>query len=121
MPHEGPIPYGETVSLSNWDIFWYTRGFPSVDTERARRHLSKLLTYPMTVAGALHEYSGLTTRNQRVTPEGLRSLAGKVERHCIEPISLTAQQLCARLFMSRWEHQNHMDLHRIVLHFDYLY
>ncbi|KAG8759036.1 translational activator for mitochondrial COX1 [Serendipita sp. 396] len=70
----GPIPYGETVSLSNWDIFWYTRGFLSIDTERARRHLSKLLTYPMTIAGVLHEYSNLTTRNQRVTPEGLRSL-----------------------------------------------
>ncbi|KIM30899.1 hypothetical protein M408DRAFT_65567 [Serendipita vermifera MAFF 305830] len=70
----GPIPYGETVSLANWDIFWYTRGFPSIDTERAGRHLSKLLTYPMTIAGVLHEYSSLNTRNQRVTPEGLRSL-----------------------------------------------
>ncbi|CAG7846628.1 Protein MSS51, mitochondrial AltName: Full=Mitochondrial splicing suppressor protein 51; Flags: Precursor [Serendipita indica DSM 11827] len=70
----GPIPYGEVVSLSNWDIFYYTRGFPSVDTDRAGRHLSKLLTYPMTIAGVLHEYSSLTTRNQRLTPEGLRSL-----------------------------------------------
>lgn len=79
LPYLGPIPYGETVSLSNWDVFWYTRGFPSVDTERTRRHLSKLLTYPITAAGVLHEYSSLTTRNQRITPEGLRSLAGESE------------------------------------------
>jgi hypothetical protein len=77
----GPIPYGETVSLANWDIFWYTRGFPSIDTERAGRHLSKLLTYPMSIAGVLHEYSSLTTRNQRITPEGLRSLVGS--RTCL--------------------------------------
>ncbi|KAH8116929.1 zinc-finger of mitochondrial splicing suppressor 51-domain-containing protein [Phellopilus nigrolimitatus] len=71
----GPLDYDETVSFSNWDIFWYTRGFPSMDTERMRRHASKLLTYPMTIASVLHQNSGLTLSNQRVTPEGIRSLA----------------------------------------------
>jgi hypothetical protein len=49
-----------------------------MDTERARRHASKLLTYPITVASVLHQYSGLTLSNQRLTPEGSRSLAGTV-------------------------------------------
>ncbi|KAF4615531.1 hypothetical protein D9613_002928 [Agrocybe pediades] len=71
----GPQGYEETVSLANWDLLWYTRGFPSMDTERSRRHASKLLTYPMTIGGTLHQHSGLTLSNQRVTPEGSRSLA----------------------------------------------
>ncbi|KAH9484147.1 Protein MSS51, mitochondrial [Psilocybe cubensis] len=71
----GPQGYEETVSLANWDVFWYTRNFPSMDTERSRRHASKLLTYPITIGGALHQHSGLTLSNQRVTPEGSRSLA----------------------------------------------
>ena len=70
------MAYDETVSFSNWDVFWYTRGFPSMDTDRMRRHASKLLTYPMTIASVLHQNSGLTLSNQRVTPEGMRSLAG---------------------------------------------
>ena len=47
-----------------------------MDTERSRRHASKLLTYPITIASVLHQFSGLTLSNQRVTPEGMRSLAG---------------------------------------------
>lgn len=72
----GPQGYEEAVSFANWDIFWYTRNFASMDSERSRRHASKLLTYPVTIASLLHENSGFTIRNQRVTPEGLRSLAG---------------------------------------------
>ncbi|KLO05961.1 hypothetical protein SCHPADRAFT_883238 [Schizopora paradoxa] len=71
----GPLELDETVSFANWDVFWYTRGFPSMDTDRARRHASKLLTYPITIASVLHQNSGLTLSNQRVTPEGIRSLA----------------------------------------------
>lgn len=71
----GPIDYDDTVSFANWDVFWYTRGFPSMDTERMRRHASKLLTYPLTIASVLHQNSGLTLANQRVTPAGIRSLA----------------------------------------------
>lgn len=73
---QGPQGYEETISFANWDVFWYTRGFPSMDSERSRRHASKLLTYPITIGGAVHQNSGLTLRNQRVTPEGSRSLAG---------------------------------------------
>ncbi|CAL1704973.1 unnamed protein product [Somion occarium] len=63
------------ISFANWDVFWYTRGFPSMDTERSRRHASKLLTYPTTIGSVLHQHSGLTLSNQRLTPEGSRSLA----------------------------------------------
>src|ERR1700733_8788622 len=73
----GPQGYEEAISFANWDVFWYTRGFPSMDTERSRRHASKLLTYPITIGGVLHQHSGLTLNNQRLTPEGSRSLAGK--------------------------------------------
>ncbi|KAG1819578.1 zinc-finger of mitochondrial splicing suppressor 51-domain-containing protein [Suillus subaureus] len=65
----------EAISFANWDVFWYTRGFPSMDTERSRRHASKILTYPLTIGSILHQNSGLTLSNQRVTPEGSRSLA----------------------------------------------
>jgi len=60
--------------MANWDVFFYTRGFNSIDSERSRRHLSKLLSYPITIASVLHENSPLTIRNQRLTKEGLRSL-----------------------------------------------
>jgi splicing suppressor protein 51 len=49
-----------------------------MDTERSRRHASKLLTYPITIGSALHQYSNLTLNNQRLTPEGSRSLAGEI-------------------------------------------
>ena len=47
-----------------------------MDTERSRRHASKLLTYPITIGSVIHQYSALTLGNQRLTPEGSRSLAG---------------------------------------------
>ncbi|KAF7311580.1 zf-Mss51 domain-containing protein [Mycena kentingensis (nom. inval.)] len=71
----GPQGYEEAISFSNWDTFWYTRGFMSMDTERSRRHASKLLSYPITIGGALHQFSPLMLNNQRLTPEGSRSLA----------------------------------------------
>ncbi|KAJ7168205.1 zinc-finger of mitochondrial splicing suppressor 51-domain-containing protein [Mycena crocata] len=71
----GPQGYEEAISLANWDVFWYTRGFMSMDTERSRRHASKLLSYPITIGGALHQFSPLMLSNQRLTPEGSRSLA----------------------------------------------
>ncbi|KAG5342222.1 hypothetical protein C0989_004534 [Termitomyces sp. Mn162] len=70
----GPQGYEEAISFANWDVFWYTRGFPSMDTERSRRHASKLLSFPITIGSTIHQHSGLTLSNQRLTPEGtLRS------------------------------------------------
>ncbi|KAH9469887.1 hypothetical protein Pst134EA_007159 [Puccinia striiformis f. sp. tritici] len=67
-------PYEETITLANWDLLLYTRGFRSIDDDRPRRHISKLLTYPMTIGAILHEFSPYSTRNQRLTVEGYRSL-----------------------------------------------
>jgi mitochondrial splicing suppressor protein 51 len=74
--HVGPQDSEAAISFANWDTFWYTRGFPSMDTERSRRHASKVLSFPITIGSVLHQYSNLTLNNQRLTPEGSRSLAG---------------------------------------------
>lgn len=70
----GPQGIDETINLSSWDIFFYTRNFNSIETDRSRRHVSRLLTFPCTVAGVLHENSALTRRSGRMTHEGLRSM-----------------------------------------------
>ncbi|KAG2185991.1 hypothetical protein INT43_002429 [Umbelopsis isabellina] len=64
--------FDEAVNMANWDVFFYTRSFPSMDSDRSMRHVSKLLTYPITIASALHESS---PHRKQVTAEGLRSLA----------------------------------------------
>ena len=63
--------------MGTWDVFFYTRGFPSIDSDRSRRHVSKLLTFPATIGATLHENSPYSTRNQRLTAEGLRSMTGE--------------------------------------------
>lgn len=62
--------------MANWDVFFYTRSFPSMDSDRSMRHVSKLLTYPMTIASILHQSSPYKYGEQ-VTAEGMRSIAGK--------------------------------------------
>ena len=70
-----------------------------MDTERSRRHASKLLTYPITIGGTVHQHSGLTLSNQRLTPEGSRSLAGKPLLFLELPIFNKTSQLCEVLCM----------------------
>lgn len=72
----GEQPWEEAISMANWDIFFYTRGFASIDTDRSVRHVSKLLTFPITIGSVIHENSPYNMRNQRLTAEGLRSLTG---------------------------------------------
>ena len=78
----GPQPYEEAVSMLNWDTLFYTRGFASIDTARQKRHLSKLLSYPLTIGTVLHENSPYSTRGYgaRLTNEGLRSLTALRQR-----------------------------------------
>ncbi|WFD27539.1 translational activator for mitochondrial COX1 [Malassezia nana] len=47
LPREQP--HEATVNLSGWDQYFYTRHFPSIEAERSKRHVSKLLTFPMTI------------------------------------------------------------------------
>ena len=72
----GEQPYDQAVSFANWDTLFFTREFPSIDSDRSVRHLSKVLTYPMTIAAVLHQNGPFTSGNGRVTREGRRSMAG---------------------------------------------
>ncbi|KAI7872903.1 hypothetical protein BDF14DRAFT_1750040 [Spinellus fusiger] len=66
--------FDEAVNMSNWDVFFYTRSFPSMDSDRSMRHVSKLLTYPITVASILHQ-SCPYTMGKEMTSEGMRSIS----------------------------------------------
>lgn len=65
------------VNLMNWDTMLYSREFQAINDERSMRQVTRLLTYPVTIASVLHELSPYGLRNG-VTAEGLRSLTGKL-------------------------------------------
>jgi hypothetical protein len=65
----------QLINMTNWDTLLYTRNFKAIDDDRHMRQVTKLLTYPMTVASFLHELSPYSLR-YRLTAEGLRSLSG---------------------------------------------
>jgi splicing suppressor protein 51 len=77
----GEQDYETSPALSNWDTLLYTRNFSSTNSERAKRHVSKLLTYPMTMASVMHRlgpYAGSRGGlDGRLTVEGSRSMAGE--------------------------------------------
>lgn len=64
-------------NMMNWDTLFYSREFTAVNEERNMRQVTRLLTYPITVGSVLHELSPYDLK-QRLTPEGLRSLSGKL-------------------------------------------
>jgi len=64
------------INMANWDTFLYTRDFNAIDDARSMRQVTRLLTYPVTVASVLHELSPYNMRNGRLTAEGLRSFSG---------------------------------------------
>lgn len=63
-----------TVNLTSWDTFFVTRGFKGVDDARSVRHVSKLLTYPLTIASALHSFGPHRPGSKGLTIEGVKSL-----------------------------------------------
>jgi len=65
----------QLINMTNWDTLLYTRNSHAVDDDRQQRQLTKLLTYPATIASFLHELSPYSLRH-RLTAEGLRSLSG---------------------------------------------
>lgn len=71
------------INMSNWDTFMYTRSFEAVNSDRAMRQITRLLTYPVTIGSVLHEMSpyGLH-RGGRLTPEGLKSFSGTPFNAC---------------------------------------
>ncbi|KAF9583071.1 translational activator for mitochondrial COX1 [Lunasporangiospora selenospora] len=78
----GPQNRDEAINMSNWDTFLYTRGFNSMNSERSMRHVSHVLTYPLTIASVLHQASPYQL-GKDLTVEGLKSLAAL--RHTLHP------------------------------------
>jgi splicing suppressor protein 51 len=79
----------EAINFASWDLFLYTRAFPSMDSDRSLRHVSKLLTFPITIASVLHELSPYKV-GKDLTSEGLRSLAAL--RMTLYPQTLSAKE-----------------------------
>ena len=72
----GEITDDQVANLLNWDTFFYTRDFPSMDTPFEMAMATKMLTYPLTVAGVLHEFSPYSLKPRGpMTLEGLKSAA----------------------------------------------
>ncbi|KAJ2456018.1 translational activator for mitochondrial COX1 [Coemansia sp. RSA 2336] len=91
------------VNLSNWDSFLYTRSFTNINSNRAMRHVSKVLTYPVTMGATIHQYSPFTLKNG-LTPEGLKSMTAlrtTIKEHDLarSEKELVMQQMPLRVFV----------------------
>ena len=65
------------VNMENWDTYLYTREYNAINEMRSLRQVTRLLTYPITIASVIHELSPYNIRRGgRLTPEGLRSFSG---------------------------------------------
>lgn len=68
--------FDRTVNMTNWDLFFYTRQFYSMDTEFQLAAVTKMLSYPMTIGSVLHQFSPYSLNPKGpITLEGLKSLA----------------------------------------------
>ena len=75
----GPLIEEMLVNMTNWDTYLYSRQFEAVNDERSLRQVTRMLTYPLTIGSILSElspYQISSRKGGRLTPEGLRSLAG---------------------------------------------
>ncbi|QPG74380.1 translational activator for mitochondrial COX1 [Brettanomyces nanus] len=72
----GEQPKDMLVNFRNWDTYLYTRQFYSMDTEFQMAIVTKMLTFPVTIASVLHQYSPYFLQPKGpITMEGLKSLA----------------------------------------------
>lgn len=79
--YPGPQIEELLVNMTNWDTYLYTREFRALNEDRAMRHATRMLTYPVTIASVLHELSPYDIRSGgRLTVEGLKSLSGRLMR-----------------------------------------
>ncbi|KAL6948240.1 hypothetical protein ACO0OE_002267 [Hanseniaspora uvarum] len=67
----------QAISYLNWESWFYTREFNSMETQFHVAQASKYLTYPVTIAALLSNQSPykLTSQGGPVTHEGLKSLS----------------------------------------------
>lgn len=64
------------VNLANWDTFFYTRGFVSMDSEFQLAVVTKMLSFPMTIASIVHQFSPYFLKPKGpLHLEGLKSIA----------------------------------------------
>ncbi|KAJ5481013.1 hypothetical protein N7539_006907 [Penicillium diatomitis] len=64
------------INMTNWDTYMYTREFEAVNSDRSMRQVTRMLTYPQTIASVLHELSPYSVRGRnRLTAEGLKSMS----------------------------------------------
>ena len=74
----GPQMDEAMINMTNWDTLLYTRDFNAVNNPQSMRQVTRMLTYPTTVASVLHELSPYNIRSGgRLTTEGLKSMSGK--------------------------------------------
>lgn len=74
--YPGPQMEEALVNMTSWDTFMYTRGFNAVSDDRSMRQVTRLLTYPVTIASVLHELSPYNIRKGgQMTTEGLKSFS----------------------------------------------
>ncbi|CCX31914.1 zinc-finger of mitochondrial splicing suppressor 51-domain-containing protein [Pyronema domesticum] len=79
----------QPINFTNWDTYLYTRDFLAVNQDRQLRQLTKLMTYPATIASFLHDFSPYDLRH-RLTQEGLRSVSAL--RYTLHPPAVGAGQ-----------------------------
>ncbi|KAL8705565.1 MAG: hypothetical protein Q9201_001305 [Fulgogasparrea decipioides] len=75
---EWPGPQYEEFlpNMTNWDTYLYTREYNSINSDRSMRQVTRLLTYPLTIASVLHELSPYNIRaGGRLTTEGIKSFS----------------------------------------------
>ncbi|KAG7864348.1 hypothetical protein KL919_000376 [Ogataea angusta] len=69
-------PQDTLVNFANWDTYLYTRSFYSMDTEFQLAVVTKMLSFPSTIASIVHQYSPYFLKPKGpVSVEGLKSLA----------------------------------------------
>lgn len=84
------------INMTNWDTYMYTREFDAINSDRSMRQVTRMLTYPQTIASVLHELSPYNVRGKnRLTPEGLKSLSGtlapRLGNLCVRGFVLSAE------------------------------
>lgn len=81
--YPGPQIDDILVNMTSWDTYLYTRQYEAINEERSMRQVTRLLTYPLSLASVLHELSPYNIRSGgRLTTEGLKSLTGKSAGSC---------------------------------------
>lgn len=68
--------FDRMINMTNWDLFFYTRSFYSMDTEFQLAAVTKMLSYPITIGSLLSQFSPYSLNPKGpITLEGLKSLA----------------------------------------------